>query len=321
MKVPFASHLGTKIMALVLAAFLWGFAYTQNLQKTHIRYRVLFSAPQGLRVDPPGKEIRVAVSGPRRIVERLRSDMVRNLEKKITEDQIKAHEGEDSFSVAVSITQEDVNGDQGLIFPDLPMPITVMLSRVTTREVPVKLVVRGNPAPGYEYVPEYSGVRPTRVNVTGPRSLLTGKDVCIYTKEFDLSGLMSSTFFQPRVAIDPRIEGKPVQVDLSYVAVSVIIRPVHKERTFENVPIKILLDDQEYPYKVATKPAVVTVTVRGPSADVARLTAEDISVFVRVKSTLLPVATAYVEKPDVVVPAPLEAKVDKDNIEVEVSER
>ena len=201
------------------------------------------------------------------------------------------------------------------------MPITVTLSRVATRELPIKLVVRGNPAPGYEYVPEYSGVRPTRVSVTGPRSLLAVKDVCIYTREFDLSGLMSSTFFQPRVAVDPRIEDTPVQVDLPYVAVSVIIRPVHKERTFQNLPVKILLDDQQYPYKVDTKPSTVTVTVRGPAADIARLAAEDILVFVRVKSTFLPIATAYLEKPGVVVPPPLEATVNKDNIEVEVSER
>ena len=151
MKIPFATHIGTKFMALVLAVFVWGFAYLENLKEETITYGLSISAPAGLRIDKPTRPIDVVVRGPRKIVEPLSSEPEVYVKKEITEADLESYGGADKIEITIRLTAEDLNADPALTFPNLPLPVLVTLQRIDTRMLPVRPRVTGEPKPGYVY--------------------------------------------------------------------------------------------------------------------------------------------------------------------------
>jgi len=318
MKTPILSHLATGLMALILAVILWIFAYTENLSDAKVTYRVQFTAPQGIRIMPSdSKTVEVAVRGPRRIVENFRAQQsVQQLIKKKIEPETVADLVGDR-SITVPVTREDTNGDKRLTFLNLPLSITIDVSREETKQLRLDFMPEGTPAPGYIFSRERSFVRPVTVKVTGPKSLLD-KATAVYTKPIDISGLYQS--FQWPVPIVASIDNQPVAVEPSTAQVYVAFDVKTATKTFPEVPVKLLVPPS-YPYKLTLNRATVSVTVSGPEQALATLQATDIIVAVPVEATDRPQAEGlrYVRLPKAWLPPGLTAKIEPDNLELTVS--
>lgn len=289
MKIPFAKHLGTKLMALVLAVFLWGFAYLENLKEESITYRLSISAPAGLKIDKPTRPIDVVVRGPRKIVEPLSGELEVYIKKEITEADIESFGDADTIHLPIRLTAQDFNANPALTFPNLPRPVQVTLRRIDTRMLPVRLRVTGEPKPGYVYSREDSYPWPRSVSVTGPKSMLD-KAQQIETEEIDISGL-SASFKASEIRLENRIDGELVRIGDDRVDVYITI-----EQQLEEKSVEVRIEPMaplDYPYAHSPDRTTVTVTLRGPGEVISGLRAEDVLVFYRVDDTMDPDDVPY----------------------------
>lgn len=299
MKIPFASHIGTKLMALVLAAFIWGFSYHENLQKAEVPYTVKILVPPDLQAVYK-ENIKLTVQGPRNIVDALRGDAVRIIDKTITEEELEPYSDEDDeLKLKVAITEDDLkNGQAGLTYENLPLTVEVKLMRTATVALPISLDFQGTPASGFVYSPENSYWRPRQVHVTGPKGLLKNAQA-IYTEPIDIEG-ESRSLRNINQRLVSKIDGKPVRLQPELVnigALSIVSKP--GTATYEEVPVRVLASP-EYTEALKTEPATVTVEVTGPAELVGNLNKEkDFEVFVRVDENAEPTSLGYNEKPRV----------------------
>jgi len=315
-KIPFASHLGTKVMALVLAVFLWGFAYLENLKDVSISYVLTLDPPEGLKIDERVKRFEIAVRGPRKIVEPLSREPEIYIKKQIDAKELEGFEDADTIPLTLTLTPEDLNADPSLIFPNLPMPVQVTLRRIDTRLLPVELKVVGEPQPGYVYVPEASYAWPRSVRVTGPKSMLD-EARSISTEDFDITGL-SSTLERADWPLVDEIEGEQVRLTEDSVYVQVVIRRELTEKTLE-VPIEVLAPPG-YPYRLNSDRTTATVTVEGPAEAVADIDEDDVHVFYRVDDSMAPRDVPYPADLYTWLPGPgdLSARVNEETVNVKV---
>jgi len=320
MKIPFASHIGTKIMALVLAVFIWGFAYMENLQEANVAYEIEISTPPDVEMENPGPRTRyLVVKGPRRLVERLDEARNNRIVKTIRKEDLEKFKETDEFPYTVTVLRSDLRAPEPLTFPELPMEIEISLSRVKEKRLPVKLRVSGTPAPGYVYSEESSTVMPSQVTATGPQSLLDQAEF-IHTEELEITGLTAprrETYAQ----LVNTINGERISLSRPYVSAWIDIRQDLKSRTFEEVPVKVLWPPGGFPYKLEAKPAAVAVTVKGPQQRLENISADDIVVYVEVNSEHTPRDTGYVVSTKVDAPDDVTATVEQDTLSLVVSRR
>ncbi len=313
MKMSILSHIGTGIMALIMAVILWGFAYNQNLDEAKVSYRVQISAPQGVRMARDSVTVDLVVRGPRGLVEAFRNRPLGIIKKQITDAEVAGLE--DTKTITLQVTRQDVNGDKRLVFAELPLPVTVEVSREDTRFLPLRFKTTGAPAPGFSFDPVRSFVRPVTVKVTGPKSVLDKADA-IYTEDVNINGMSLSDRWD--VPIVAKIDGKTVATDNTIARVYVALDRKSTTRTLKGIPVKVLAP-VGYQYKIAIEPATVDVTVEGSEQAVVTLSPEQISVFAEVKAGDRPQESAYVPWLVVLVPPGLTAKAEPANVNLTVS--
>lgn len=205
-----------KLLALAFAVTLWFFVTGE--QKLEVGYAVpleLKNRPQGMMVanDVPSL-IDVRISGPRTLLMNLRPSDI-----SISVDLSDLQPGLTTFRRL----DERLNIPSGLKVTRVsPSFVDVKLERIRHKLVPVKPVLSGSPAAGFE-VGKVS-VRPARVTVEGAESEL--KDVSeVKTEAVDLKGVQES--FSLMVPLD--YEGKYTSLkDRQTAEVRVQILPVPK---------------------------------------------------------------------------------------------
>jgi len=317
MRFPIISHLGTSAMALILAVFLWGFAYLQNQDTATLRFTVQFDARQGVRITPPSTTVDLTVRGPRRLVDTFRAEAPSVVRKRIEDSDIAGLV--DGMPVPVSLSPADfITADKRLVFENLPMKIPdVKAFREETVALPLKIATKGTPPPGYAFDPVRSFVRPAFVNVTGPESLLKNAKA-IYTKPVDLSGLPPHFDYTERV--DATIDGQPVQVDVTSARVFIELERKLSETSLADIPVNVIMAP-DYSYKFSISPAQVTVAVTGPAEILATLQAKDVLAFVAVTREHTPRPLPYTVGIRVLLlaPAGLTATAVPDNAALTVS--
>ncbi len=203
-----------KLLALAFAVTLWFFVTGE--QKLEVGYAVpleLKNKPKGLMVanDVPSL-IDVRISGPRTLLMNLRPSDI-----SISVDLSDLQPGLTTFRRL----DERLNIPSGLKVTRVsPSFVDVKLERIKDKSVPVKPVLEGAPAPGFE-VGKVS-VHPDRVTVEGAESEL--KDVSqVETEAVKLKGVQES--FTLMVPLD--YEGKYTSLkDQQTVEVRVEIKPI-----------------------------------------------------------------------------------------------
>ncbi|RMF80976.1 MAG: hypothetical protein D6739_09705, partial [Nitrospirae bacterium] len=200
-------NLPLKLLSLLLASLVWLFVMGEEHSERSYSVPVQITRlPEGLVLlneEEPVVEVRV--SGPRGILNNLSDD-----DFTATLDLAPYGKGE----VEVPIPKEAIHAPQGVTVSRIrPAAIRVHLDAVVEKEIPLKALVEGVPAPGYE-VKSVRLVPPT-LPVTGPESLLA-QITEIPTTPVKVDGLTGDA----TVA---------VQVDFQRRLVSWPARPIHAE--------------------------------------------------------------------------------------------
>jgi hypothetical protein len=174
-----------------------------------------------------------------------------------------------------------------------PARVTLVLERVISKDVPVKAVITGNPANGFDLYK--ATVQPERVRISGPRSEIEPmKEVA--TQPVSIAGLDHS--FQTMVNFDLQND----DIHTSPVAVGVNVEVgVHREAQVFKIPVSV----EEADNFVAT-PNSVSVTVLVPVDLAKEVTAEDFRA-VASGHNPEPGTNRIVTKPDVQMTVELDA--------------
>ena len=202
-------NLVLKIIALSAAVLLWLYvtyeqAPTEQATKT-VKLDVRQLKPELMVVGKP-ETVKVKLQGTKNAFNNI-SD------KDITAfvDLSDAREGNNDIAVQVK-TPEGVK-----VLETLPLRVTVVLDSLQEKQVPVKIKVTGNPAPGYTAgTPK---INPTIVTIKGPNRYL--KLVDSVWVDIDLSGAQQNINLGQNVRlsdknIDPRaIEANPMTVQVT----------------------------------------------------------------------------------------------------------
>jgi len=160
----------------------------------------------------------------------------------------------------------------------LDLPAGVRVVQLTPASVPLSWEDRvdkdvsvlpqlvGEPPAGLA-VADPARIRPSVVEVQGPRSLIDGLDV-LRTAEVSVVGLPAGVHERevPLVLGDPRLE----VTGPSTVAVTFELSPKRAERTFPPTQVAV----PEAPLRTRVRPPRVTITVVGPPGVVARIEPE-----------------------------------------------
>jgi YbbR domain-containing protein len=236
-----------KLFSIAFACGLWLFVnYAErDAEKTLVVPVEFHNLSSQLMISGPRDEyVDLRLRGPRSLLGQLNS-------KKIKLDLSEVRPGLASFRV----TADMLNLPRGVRLVRInPAQVNLTIAQIIKQIIPVQLELMGKPPQGY--VVKETEVNPDRIEVTGPAPQVE-KIRTILTEPLDLS---SAT--QP-ITRDLALRG-PEETFVSYnrdrVQVRIGVEEVITTREFRNVKIAI----KNATSQAVTRPAVATVTVRGP---------------------------------------------------------
>lgn len=198
-------NLGWKLASLVLAVLLWfavvGEPELVTLQSVPVLYRNL---PRGLLLlsDAP-ESVRVELRGPSgRLSQAILSQVFVALDLSNV-----AGPGEQTFT----LSSTEFSLPQGIAFlRAVPSQLRLDFDRIASRDVPVKIRLKGSPPPGYRVVGQE--IAPNVLRVSGPERRIEGL-AGAETDLIDVQRLTQTTQVKTNAFIpDPRVqfESEPV---------------------------------------------------------------------------------------------------------------
>jgi len=155
-----------------------------------------------------------------------------------------------------------------------PPRVSAEVDRLVERVLPVKVVYRGKPRPGYRIAGET--VIPAEVMVPGPEGLLDGMKA-IETEPLMVMGRSDS--------FNKQVDLKPVTPftgrNLEPVQVYVIISEELRDRELSDIPITVLKEAGQTG-EIVLDPSMVTLLLRGQEKDLNGMTSVDVTAYVEV---------------------------------------
>ena len=200
-----------KLLALVIAVVMWYFVAAQEKAEVTLKVAVeLTNVPRhAMVVGEVVSELEVRLSGPRALIRRV-PEM--RAPKTISLSDLPM--GEHVFQVA----PEDLRFPPGLrVLRISPSSVTVHLVRRVTKKVPVRPVLKGDPAPGHE-VKEVV-FKPKEVEISGSEEDLKEVD-WLWTMPLDVGGLKETTTVKATLRL-PR--GRTLRLEFSSVEAKLVV--------------------------------------------------------------------------------------------------
>ncbi|MBU2552561.1 MAG: hypothetical protein KKB20_29380 [Proteobacteria bacterium] len=244
----FTANPGLKLLALVLAVFLWFVAVGR--EEAEVSQPVpleMINIPQNMVISnkvPAGINIRIrgAVAMIRQLA---------NRKLRFSLDLGEAKKGPASFT----LVPDDLDLPRGLEVTHLePSVVTVELEPVITRTIRVLPVIKGEPRAGF--VIEDISLEPRQIQVKGPENLVKSLDT-VWTEPVDVTQLTGTSTLTTRPALP--------DVSLSIVGspqIKAEIRMGEKivTRTLDGISVQVINAASRFDIK----PDKVTLTLRGP---------------------------------------------------------
>jgi YbbR domain-containing protein len=267
-RAPDRARFGWQLLSLLLAYLLWLAVIDEKQAFRHIEVPLRFenlSAGLAMLRDRPSSVI-VRVKGTEPLIKEVQSPDV-----EAVADLSGRGEGKHLLRLwpdaahAIVVRKDGIEVDE--VFP---AAIAFVLERKASAELPVRPVLGGSVAAGFEL--GEVRVEPRRVRVEGPESAAK-RLVDAPTREILVEGREESfTVEVPLDITDPdvRILGRPL------VRVAVTIQELRGEATFDQVRIRSVGSD----YEAQIRPLETTVTVEGPRHLLDRLAADDVRAYV-----------------------------------------
>lgn len=242
-------NLGLRAIALMLAVGLWFFVNAGQRgalvpMRVPISYRGL---PAGMViVNQRPDAVQIEVRGPRTLLSLLDPDrMTLRLDLSgVTLGQAVLKIGPEMFNVP---RQTDVTRIS-------PSQIVLEIDRITERQVPIRVNVQGEPAPGYRVAA--TRANPSTATVRGPGRYIVHVDnvqtvpVAVTGAKADLQQTVDLVAPSDRVTL----EG-PLMAEAA-----VTINEIIAKREYRGLPVEVRDTD----YKTRVQPHQIVITVRGP---------------------------------------------------------
>jgi len=269
LKTKLTDNLGVKLIALVVALFIW---FNASGQKQVVWMKMipisLENLPDSLVVTGHvPKEAEVSITGTKRQLMMMglkRLDMALDLTGAVPGRQ------------RVSLTPRQIKLPTGFDYRNVrilePVALDLRLELLVSKRVKVTLSTTGAIKEDLLLLDGTLAITPSWVSVKGPASAVERVN-SVTTEALDLSKIKES--FDREIPVD--IQGGRFQCDPDRVTVSVRVDK-RGERVFTNVPPTILLDSEDYTATV--DPNTVTVTLTGPQAVLDTMQYGDVSVLV-----------------------------------------
>ncbi len=255
----FVEELPIKILSMVLAVTLFVLVRNDKDATSGAYVKVLYSVPEDrVLVSDPVPEVKVSLRGPwtklqhlERGIEPIRIDLThaKSSELRIDEDMIK---------VPAGVRVESVS----------PPEIHVEFEPRLVRELPVQPILEGEPAEGYRVARVTA--EPAHVRLDGAKSAVEAVER-LPTRPLRVAGARGP------VRGDVALEPPPPHTrfaDAPTVAVRAEVQPAIVERSFEDLPIKVVgltrLDG-------TVDPPTARLTLRGPSVLVDEVSEQTLS--------------------------------------------
>jgi YbbR domain-containing protein len=248
-------NLSLRILAVLIALGLWFFVNAGQREEQQnmlvpVDYRGL---PNGLMIVNQRPDfVSLTISGPRTLLSLLdpgRLTVHIDL-RGITPGQADIKITPEMFRIPRKTTIDRI----------LPSQITLDVDQVTTRELPVRLSIRGQVASGLAI--SSIDLKPSVVTVTGPSHALRNVDA-IDTMPFDVQGANEPVSRYVQLAD----VGTKIQLSANWVLATVKLQEVVGEREFHDVHVAVRNSD----HKFLVHPPHISLTVRGPQKRLAGL--------------------------------------------------
>ena len=265
-KHAFTENLGVKLIALVVALFIW---FSASGQQQASRFFIvplkLVGIPDSLAVvgNVPG-EAEVTIAGSKRELLYLnfqRIEVVVNLAA------AEAGRFRERLSPANVVARGGLDTENVKIIS--PASIDLFFERLIVKQIPVELTLTGSIPPGYVLL-EGPSVEPDRILVKGPATAvsLLGS---LPTKPVDLDKIKDN--YEKAVGIE--VDNSLFTCDPGQVTVSVSVGQLG-ERVLPNIPPTVLFDANALAVDVS--PNAVSLTLTGLRAALDTLSSGDVSV-------------------------------------------
>jgi len=253
-----------RIASLALAVALWFFIAGQDTAERGV------TVPVELRNVPPNLELTGDAVNTVDVRLRASPGLIESLDPGqvlAAIDLRGAGEGEH----IVQLTADEFRVPFGFrIVKITPSLLTLNLERTLHKTLPVRPRVIGRPEPGYEVVEVRSD--PAQISILGPKSRVQEIESA-FTEPVSVDGADATVEETVNVGLeDPllRLEGS------SEVKVTVRVREVQEERTFESLPVSARGRPASF------TPSTVRVVVQGPASVLTDLAPSDVRPYVNV---------------------------------------
>jgi YbbR domain-containing protein len=244
----FREDVGTKILSLGLALFLWVFVHIEERARMILRTTIqLANIPDNLMVtnDLPS-EIQLTVEGPR--------TMLTLLNPRLHPYRIDLKDARAGV-MRIQVSPQNLRIPRGVEVVEIsPGTILVELKETETARIPIRVKLKGSPPTGY--VIANVEIVPPQVEVIAPREVLRNLRF-LYTEPLPLEGITGTrTWIVPLELGDLKIKGITTQE----VEVTLEIKPRIMEMEISSVSVRVEGGDRSH----QVLPAKVRVRLRGP---------------------------------------------------------
>jgi YbbR domain-containing protein len=297
LKKTLTEDLGVKILALVVALFIW---FNASGLKEETRPKMIpisiENLPDSLVVtgDVP-KEVKVEIKSTKRrlmwmaIKRRLTWMGIKPLT--LTVDLSEAVPGRQRVSLSPLQIRDTAGIGYSNIRINEPRTLDLRLERLITKRLNVMLSTSGAIPEDLVLLDGAFSITPSWVSVTGPYSALERMS-SVTTVPLDLTKIRGSFEKDLPIELSPTL----LQCEPDHVTVSVTVVD-RAERVLANVPPTVLIDSEDYTATVI--PNTVALTVAGPRAVLDTLTYGDVSVLLNLGGLA---EARYRMAPEVILP-------------------
>lgn len=312
-------------MALMMAVVLWFYAINKYTSEITEDIQITINTPPGLTVlDASSDVVTVVLRGPQSIIDRV-SYMIKDNKIKARydfPDMSDIHN--DEFIKTIRLSRRNFNFPHEIQIKSIvPNEIDILLGRLTTKYLKVKIEKKGIPAPGYEIKNEY--FYPHEVLVTGPTNVLREAEV-INTKPINIEGITigQNITFPWAVDLEKNIS---ILKDDKYISVPVNCKEkinvwfqVSERddiKKFEKIKVNVL-HPVNYNFVVKLKEELIALSLKGPKLILDKLDSKDITAYIDVSSLSPP--GPYRQPVNYVIPEGLEIVGNPPEVHVDVVE-
>ena len=263
---------GTKLISLILAVGLWYYAVGEE------KVEVTRTLTVEIKIDNE----KMSIVGTSTRVAQVTFQTPRSLLANLTSEELKAQhrikkiDSPGDYSFRLEPSEIRLPSDQIRVVRIEPEVIEVKVDEMIVQKLQVEPIFLGEPAIGYRLEAGEVQLDPNSVLIEGPKSQIEklGK---IKTQPIDLVGRVRSFRKTVRLDVDP---GFKVLTE-SLVDAYVPIREAIAEKTFENIPVKILGAPASL-NRITVEPGQVNLIIKGMSKDLEVFEPGDILAYVEV---------------------------------------